>query len=88
MRPRGRSAEARRHRASRHCDCLERRERVMVGFDFGAGHSCFSPSACSGEVDTGSPIRTCAKQESTAISDRVVGQTRFNPIGNGCGCAF
>jgi uncharacterized protein len=41
-------------------------------------------SACPGEVDTGSPTRTCAKQETTAISDRVAGEVRFNPIAYGC----
>src|ERR1700738_1337745 len=40
-------------------------------------------SACSGEVGTGSPTRTCATQESTAISDRIPDRQRFNSIGNG-----
>ena len=40
-------------------------------------------SACSGEVGTGSPARTCATQESTAISDRIPERQRFNSIGNG-----
>jgi hypothetical protein len=40
--------------------------------------------ACPGEVDTGSPTRTCAKQEATAISDCVAKQPRFLPIGIGC----
>jgi hypothetical protein len=42
------------------------------------------PSACPGEVGTGSPIRTCAKQEATAISDRGAASVRFSSIGNGC----
>src|SRR5258708_443965 len=40
--------------------------------------------ACSGEVGTGSPTRTCATQDSTAISDRVPEQQQCNAIGNGC----
>jgi hypothetical protein len=40
--------------------------------------------ACSGEVDTGSPIRTCAKQGSTAVSGRGSYQMRFDSTGNGC----
>src|SRR6266568_6812358 len=34
--------------------------------------------------DAGSPIRTCATQESTACSDEVCSQIRFNSTGNGC----
>jgi hypothetical protein len=40
-------------------------------------------SACSGEVETGSPTRTCVTQESKVISDRFLEQQRFNSIGNG-----
>src|SRR6266571_8400920 len=29
--------------------------------------------------------RTCVTQESTAISDRICNQIRFNSVGNGCG---
>jgi hypothetical protein len=45
--------------------------------------SCGSAGSCSGEVDTGSPTRTCAMQESTAIS--VLGREwqRLNSNGNG-----
>jgi len=41
-------------------------------------------SACSGEVGAGSPIRTCATQDATAISDRICNQIRSNSVGNGC----